>query len=109
MLYQKYLVVSCKLKMVLAIPCERCGLTEFNSRKEFNNHLASHQSDFICKEPHCNKTFLTRDKMRYHKRTAHASPVNCQCCDKQFKTEKLLRNHVKENKENNVFKDGIGV
>ena len=33
--------------------------------------------------------------MRFHKRTAHAS-VNCQCCDKQFKTENLLRNHVKE-------------
>ena len=86
--------------MVLTIPCERCGLTEFNSRKEFNNHLASHQSDFICKEPHCNKTFLTRDKMRFHKRTAHASPVNCQCCDKQFKTEKLLRKHLKEK---NIF------
>ena len=81
--------------MDLTIPCEFCGLTNFNSRKEFSNHLASHQSEFNCKEPHCNKTFLTRDKMRYHNRTAHASPVNCQCCDKQFKTEKLLRNHVK--------------
>ena len=82
--------------MDLTIPCEFCGLTNFNSRKEFSNHLASHQREFLCKEPHCNKTFLTRDKMRFHKRTAHASPVNCQCCDKQFKTEKLLRNHVKE-------------
>ena len=26
------------------IPCEFCGLTDFNSRKEFNNRLASHQS-----------------------------------------------------------------
>ena len=82
--------------MDLTIPCEFCGLTNFNSRKEFSNHLASHQREFLCKEPHCNKTFLTRDKMRFHKRTAHSSPVNCQCCDKEFKTEKLMRNHVKE-------------
>ena len=61
--------------------CEFCGLpsTSFKNKKAFNNHFESHKSNLICKEPQCNKTFDTRDNMRYHRRTAHASPVNCQC------------------------------
>ena len=89
-----------KLKMVKVKQCESCGLssssTTFKNMKAFNNHFESHQTNLKCHEKDCDKTFATRAKLKWHRKTVHATPVNCQCCNKVFKTDALLKNHLKK-------------
>ena len=89
-----------KLKMVKVKQCESCGLssssTTFKSMKAFNNHFESHQSNLKFHEKDCDKTFATRAKLKWHRKTVHATPVNCQCCNKVFKSDALLKTHLKE-------------
>ena len=95
--------------MVKIKQCESCGLSSssstFKNMKAFNNHFESHQSNLKCHEKDCDKTFATRAKLKWHRKTVHATPVNCQCCNKVFKTDALLKNHLKEKdfKENCQF------
>ena len=42
------------------------------------------------------KKTVTRAKLKWHRKTVHATPVNCQCCNKVFKTDALLKNHLKK-------------
>ena len=43
------------------------------------------------------KKTVTRAKLKWHRKTVHATPVNCQCCNKVFKTDALLKKDFKEN------------
>ena len=95
-------IISCiyALKMVKIRQCEACGISSaiFTNNKAFNKHYhyESHKTNLKCNEKDCDKTFATRAKLRWHKKIVHASPVNCQCCNKIFKTETLLKDHLKE-------------
>ena len=76
--------------MVKVKQCESCGLSSssstFKNMEAFNNHFESHQSNLKCHEKDWDKTFATRAKLKWHRKTVHATSVNCQCCNKVFNT-----------------------
>ena len=122
-----------KLKMVKVKQCESCGLSSssstFKNMKAFNNHFESHQSNLKCHEKDCDKTFATRAKLKWHRKTVHATlwivnaatrslklmhfwkiilkkyfKENCQFCEKEFLNPRSLKRHLLSHESTEEYK-----
>lgn len=80
--------------------CEKCDKF-LSSEKHFKKHLAKVHLDktFICDFE--GKTFNTKDKLRLHIfQHRKYFKVNCEVCDKQYKTNQSMRKHLRTHFEN---------
>ena len=75
--------------------CQQCG-EKFIEEEDLEKHMADHHSENEFECDVCSKKFSSKSSVETHKETHKVSNKKCQLCDKEFKLQIQLENHMSE-------------